>query len=77
MFLWGLRRNLAESPLAGHLQWVFSHLCHNLSVLGFLGDLEDQGNPEVQAAQHLQGNHARLSGLVSPVLEDPFLLESP
>lgn len=48
-----------------------------LSVLGFLGDLEDQGNLEVQAAQRLQGNHARLSGLVSPDLEDPLLLESP
>lgn len=48
-----------------------------LSVLGFLGDLEDQGNPEGQAAQRLQGNHARLSGLVSLVLEDPLLLESP
>lgn len=48
-----------------------------LSVLGFLGDLEDQGSLEVLASQRLQGNHARPSGLVSPVLEDPPLLESP
>lgn len=45
--------------------------------LGSLQGLEDQESLEDQVIQHLLGNHARLLGLVSPVLGGLLLLESP